>query len=276
MYIRLAPTDQPDQPGCLKPPTKMQEDCQWRSRCVRQHHFSPGGHGGDQGSIAEKCEEKYTPEGCQSYRRHDNYPFCEYHHPKSDNTKGACHHIYTGTSGVSSSRYTTYGACSGYKDVDQCTQNYMPGHDWNRCEWWMGPRLVWNNRYCNDYTANLIKPIITNIEFTHCDKACSDHPLCVGFFYGRVETSYRRRCYLQRKDWTAPSNSPCTQRSGSHSYDTYWPSIGEHKPSTTPNKCTHLQVFNKVETKRNQCSGISSKSSCPAQKCGWREVRSVP
>ena len=60
----------------------------------------------------------------------------------------------------------------------------------------MGPRLVWNNRYCKDYTANLIKPILTNVEFMDCDKACSDHPLCVGFFYGKIETSYGRRCYL--------------------------------------------------------------------------------
>jgi hypothetical protein len=67
VYIRLAPKDsidQPDQPECLKPPTSMQEDCQWRSRCVRQHHFDDTAGKDAQGSIAELCEEKETAQGC--------------------------------------------------------------------------------------------------------------------------------------------------------------------------------------------------------------------
>ena len=35
-------------------------------------------------------------------------------------------------------------------------------------------------------------------------------------------------------------------------------------------------MANKDQTKRNLCAAITSEASCPVQRCGWREVRSMP
>jgi hypothetical protein len=143
--------------------------------------------------------------------RSDKYPFCEYSHPSSDSTKGACYHLELAASTIQG-RKTTYGECSSITDPNKCSKNYMPGYDWNRCFWWMGPRLYMARRHCQHYNAILIQ-ILTNVEFMACDKACSEHYLCKSFFYGRAETGSNRRCYLQAHDSTANSNQPCTPTS---------------------------------------------------------------
>ena len=150
----------------------------------------------------------------------------------------------------------------------------MPGTNWNRCTWLLGPRLVVNNKRCKNYNENLIK-LISGISFVDCDKACSSHPECVVFFYGRPNGSYFKRCYLQRFDSTAPAGTPCTYYSTSN-YDTFLPTTGATQPSTTPGKCTHIEVFSKTPSKITQCKAITSLSQCPIQKCGWKEVRSIP
>jgi hypothetical protein len=178
VYIRLAPTMASADPTgkCLKPPAN--EDCEWKGRCVRQAHFKGDNH---QDSKISTCLGSHSATDCQSYLRKDNYPFCQYHHPSSDDTKGACQphqNVWTDR--------TVIAKCGEIKSAAQCSKELYPAKDYTMCTWYMGPRLAANRKRCTHSSRLLIKPAYTS-SFTDCDKTCSEHSLCASFFYGRAD-----------------------------------------------------------------------------------------
>ena len=70
-------------------------------------------------------------------------------------------------------------------------------------------------------------------------------------------------------------SAPCSYTSDGN-WDVFKPTNPGTKTNTAANKCTHLQMYAKNSSKINQCRAIGSIGSCPREKCGWREVRSIP